>query len=554
MTMTDTTPPDLRTLTEDELLDLARSDGTVAAGALAEAGRRDRDDRLARGRRALADIRAEGDRQAYANYRQADKWCRGELLSEDGIRAGITDEQVLWRLPEDKALRFASEELGLFWELVAPRVTSDDYVHQHAAERRKAEDEARNGHDAGTGLAGADPSAFRRRTTASETPQAGGGGTVQRGGRRPGEGEGGQDGAADQRASGPVQRDTVSGCRHPHRIGTPGQCGNCPAKTQARGTGSMGAVARDVAVPVTGVVRSPDGTVARQEQLVPGDQLLDLIRDGYLGFFARFPSPAALDAVTLWAAHTHMRDEKGVLVFRATPRLGLFSSEPGSGKGLVLELLMDIVPNCFGLDLEPTQAGLVHTLNDEHATVLLDEADIMFGAGSRKEGVRAVLNGGTYRYGTILNGRGGKTNRVPVFGPVAVAGLDTMEKDTGDKLTAMWTRFVKIRMVKVTGADKPPRRTPKSYEAVAKAKGWLELWASQVRDEVAAAFPEMPDEDMEGRTEDIWAPLFAVADAAGGDWPSRARAACLELALARPGDTRDLAAEFEEFAASFDAA
>jgi hypothetical protein len=309
--------------------------------------------------------------------------------------------------------------------------------------------------------------------------------------------------------------------------------------------------AGDVAVPVSGVVRSPGGTVARQEQLVPGDQLLDLIRDGYLGFFARFPSPAALDAVTLWAAHTHMRDEKGVLVFRATPRLGLFSSEPGSGKGLVLELLMDIVPNCFGLDLEPTQGGLVHTLNDEHATVMLDEADILLGQGSRKEGVRAVLNGGTYRHGTILNAKGGKTNRVPVFGPVALAGLDVMEKDTGDKLKALFTRFVKIRMVKVTGAAKPPKRTPKSYELVVQVKAWLELWASQVRDEVAAAVPEMPDEDMEGRTEDIWAPLLAVADAAGGDWPDRARAACRELALARPGDTRDLAAEFAEFAGSF---
>ena len=309
--------------------------------------------------------------------------------------------------------------------------------------------------------------------------------------------------------------------------------------------------AGDVAVPVAGVVRAPGGTVARPEQLVPGDQLLDLVRDGYLGFFARFPSPAALDAVTLWAAHTHMRDEKGVLVFRASPRLGLFSSEPGSGKGLVLELLMDIVPNCFGLDLEPTQGGLVHTLNDEHATVMLDEADILLGAGSRKEGVRAVLNGGTYRHGTILNAKGGKTNRVPVFGPVALAGLDVMEKDTGDKLKALFTRFVKIRMVKVTGADKPPKRTPKSYELVVQVKGWLELWASQVRDEVAAAVPEMPDEDMEGRTEDIWTPLLAVADAAGGTWPDRARAACRELALARPGDTRDLAAEFKEFAGSF---
>ncbi len=31
------------------------------------------------------------------------------------------------------------------------------------------------------------------------------------------------------------------------------------------------------------------------------------------------------------------------------------------------------------------------------------------------------------------------------------------------------------------------------------------------------------------RPADVWEPLLAVADAAGGDWPQRARAACLEL-------------------------
>ena len=303
-----------------------------------------------------------------------------------------------------------------------------------------------------------------------------------------------------------------------------------------------------VAVPATTVATTGG------EPRIPGDQLLDLLRDSWFGFFARYPSVAALDAVTLWAAHCWMRDETGVLVFHATPRLGLLSSKPGSGKGLVLELLMDIVPNCYGLDLEPSKSGLVHSINDEHATVCIDEGDILFGAGKRKSDVRSVLNGGTYRRGTILNGQGGKTHRVPVFGPIALAGLDVMEKDTGDVLKALLSRFIKIRMVKVTGNEKPPKRTPQAYESAAKAKVWLERWAAQVRDEVAAAVdPEMPADDMEGRTEDIWAPLFAVADAAGGDWPERARAACLELALGKPDGGENLEDEFAAFADSFGA-
>ncbi|CAM5662101.1 hypothetical protein SPURM210S_04886 [Streptomyces purpurascens] len=42
------------------------------------------------------------------------------------------------------------------------------------------------------------------------------------------------------------------------------------------------------------------------------------------------------------------------------------------------------------------------------------------------------------------------------------------------------------------------------------------------------AFPEMP-EGVSDRPADVWEPLLAIADAAGGDWPQRAREACAEL-------------------------
>jgi hypothetical protein len=539
MTITDDTAAlDLGGMTDTELLALYQGGGTAAARALAEAERRDQAGRMTIARRALETIRAEGDREAYAQYRAADDWCCGELLSKAGEEAGITDEQVLWRMPWEDARRFASEELNLYWLHVAPRRTSAGYVRQRAAQSRTARAEAREitteggrdeQHAGHAVVAGHDTGEVRR---GSETAADG---TVR----------GGQPGPVH----GPVQR-------HGRVEEEAGDMGVIRAVVRTAQVIEREAAQRqhDARRAGNGTVAVPGSTRAaarRDEPQIPGDQLLDLLRDGWFGHYARFPSPAALDAVTLWAAHTHMRDEKGVLVFRATPRLCLLSREPGSGKGLALELLMDVVPNCYGLDLEPTQAGLVHTINKERATVLLDEADVMFGAGSRKEGVRAVLNGGTYKYGTILNGKGGKTNRVPVFGPVALAGLDVMETATGDKLNALMTRFVKIRMEKVTGDAKPPKRTPQAFEAAGKAKMWLELWASQVRDQVAAAAPEFP-EGMEGRAEDIWGPLLSVADAAGGTWPDRARAACRELALAMP-DGEDTEGEFAAFAESFGA-
>jgi putative DNA primase/helicase len=42
------------------------------------------------------------------------------------------------------------------------------------------------------------------------------------------------------------------------------------------------------------------------------------------------------------------------------------------------------------------------------------------------------------------------------------------------------------------------------------------------------ADPETPAE-LNDHAADAWAPLFAIADAAGGEWPARARKAAIEL-------------------------
>jgi hypothetical protein len=326
------------------------------------------------------------------------------------------------------------------------------------------------------------------------------------------------------------------------------------AQRRAEAEADMAAArAGTLAVPMGTVARPSAGTVARRDQpQIPGDQLLDLIRDRWFDRYAKLPSPRALDAVTLWAAHCHMRDEEGVLVFRATPRLYLLSSDPGSGKSRVLELIGMIAPNCYGLDLEPTPAGLAHSLSREHSTILIDEADVLWGQGSRKAALRAIINGGYTRHGTVLNGKGSKASRVPVFGALAMAGLDIMEKGTGDSLNALMSRGIKIRMRKASGEDRPAKMTRNTECEAAQAKAWLERWAAQVRDEVADAQPESV-EGIEGRAEQIWEPILAIADAAGGDWPRRAREACLELAMAMPAGEEDQAAEFADFAASFGA-
>ena len=59
-------------------------------------------------------------------------------------------------------------------------------------------------------------------------------------------------------------------------------------------------------------------------------------------------------------------------------------------------------------------------------------------------------------------------------------------------------------------------------------------WAADNAERIRAADPDMPD-GIFNRTADNWSPLLAIADAAGGEWPARARRAAQRAGTA-PGD------------------
>jgi hypothetical protein len=54
----------------------------------------------------------------------------------------------------------------------------------------------------------------------------------------------------------------------------------------------------------------------------------------------------------------------------------------------------------------------------------------------------------------------------------------------------------------------------------------LAKWAKSVKKEIR--WPKLPP-GIEDRDADVWEPLIAVADAAGGDWPAKTRVAALAL-------------------------
>lgn len=248
--------------------------------------------------------------------------------------------------------------------------------------------------------------------------------------------------------------------------------------------------------------------------------------------FNVFPREAAYVAVALWDAHAHLLD-----VFDSTPRLAFLSPEPGSGKSRALEVVETLVPRPM-LAVNARAAALFRSVSDPagRPTILFDEIDTVFGpkAGDNEE-LRGFLNAGHRRSGVTYRciGDGGNQTVVefPSYTAVSVAGLGYLP----DTIT---TRSVIIRMRRRARNEKAEPFRARLHEAEGhKLRDRLAQWADQVRDDIAGRWPEMPD-GVTDRPADVWEPLLSVADAAGGDWPDRARTACVELVNAARADDK----------------
>ncbi len=245
--------------------------------------------------------------------------------------------------------------------------------------------------------------------------------------------------------------------------------------------------------------------------------------EAFLARFVAYPSEAARVAAVLWTGHAHLLD-----CFESTPRLAHLSPEPGSGKTRALEALELLVPRPLHA-VNATPAALFRKVSDEAGppTILFDEIDTLFGPKAKdNEDVRGMLNAGHRRGATalrcVVRGKEISVEEFPAYCAVALAGL-------GDMPDTIMTRSVVIRMRRRAPAERiEPFRHRLHSTAGHAIRHRLEQWAVGVRCDVQDAWPEMPD-GIEDRNADVWEPLLAVADAAGGAWPERARVAAVAL-------------------------
>lgn len=239
----------------------------------------------------------------------------------------------------------------------------------------------------------------------------------------------------------------------------------------------------------------------------------------FVGRYVVFARVEQAWAVALWVGHSWVYDQ-----FDTSPYLAIQSPGRRSGKSRLQECLGLVTRQALPM-AGASLAALFRVINDRHPTLLLDEADTIFNkrTSDSTEDVRGLLNNG-YRRGVpflrvVGDGKKMRVESFDVFCPKAIASIHALPDTVQD-------RSIVIAM----------KRRARS-EAVARFRFRVaELEALPIKEhwEVIAADIELPEQAavpdaLDDRAADSWEPLLALADAAGGEWPERARRAALAL-------------------------
>jgi hypothetical protein len=242
--------------------------------------------------------------------------------------------------------------------------------------------------------------------------------------------------------------------------------------------------------------------------------LLDLA--AALTRFVALP-PHGAEAIALWSIHSHALDAADT-----TPILAITSPTKRCGKTRVLSLLSRLVRRPLSAS-NITPAALFRAVESFSPTLLVDEADSFL---REREELRGVLNSGHTRDTAFVVRTVGDEHEARPFStwaPKAIALIGRLPDTLED------------RSIMIPMRRRAPHEHVERLRSHGPAAGVFEelrrrsmRWASDNAAKLREADPASPG-DLNDRAEDNWTPLLAIADAAGGEWPDRARRAARAL-------------------------
>ncbi len=265
------------------------------------------------------------------------------------------------------------------------------------------------------------------------------------------------------------------------------------------------------------VSRALPEPVAIDGTTIDGAALLDELHDTIIGFVI-WPEEAASIAYMLWVAATH-----GQQAWEHATRFALKSPIKRCGKTRVEEIGRELVHRPLPT-ANVSPAALTRSIDeDDPPTIIIDEADTIFGKGKNTregaEDLRGILNAGHSRGWPYLRWdmKAKQLDECSTFAMAMLAGIGDLPDTIEDRAVVVSMRR------RASGEQVRPFRRRRVLPELHDLRDRLHAWVTAYVADLGYAEPDVPVED---RQADVWEPLMAVADLAGGYWPDRARAAC----------------------------
>jgi putative DNA primase/helicase len=220
-------------------------------------------------------------------------------------------------------------------------------------------------------------------------------------------------------------------------------------------------------------------------------------------------------AIALWMVFTHAID-----CFDIAPRLAILSAEMRSGKTTLLRVLFRLVPRAL-LASNISPAAIFRTIEAAHPTLEIDEADSF---ARESDELRGLLNSGHTRDGAFVvrvEGENHEPRKFSTWASIVIAAIGTLFPSWLD-------RSIVIRLKRKLTSEPVERLTRERQAELEILARKCTRWALDNAPALKSANPILIAE-LDDRAMDNWRPLFAIADAAGAEWPGRARAVALAL-------------------------
>jgi hypothetical protein len=241
-------------------------------------------------------------------------------------------------------------------------------------------------------------------------------------------------------------------------------------------------------------------------------------------------SAAQADAAALWCGHAHALD----LVW-FNPRLAARSPVKRCGKTTLIEVLASITPRSLPAS-NVSAAAVYRTIDACQPTLIIDEADTFLGAEHAAE-LRGILNSGHTRTAAFVvrvvptAANKSEPRKFSVWSPIVVAMIGKLPGTLAD-------RSIEITLQRKRAGDKVKKFRLDRVDHLRVLGRKLARFVGDNAEKIRAADPD-PPVSLHDRAADNWRPLMAIAEAAGGDWPGRAKAASLALSEVDADDSEE---------------